>query len=65
MTGEEGKPMNGYEAFDQLRMKIRRIMEAYREGDNSSLTDMAENGQFLYDNLEELMSKADRWEVER
>lgn len=55
--------MTGNEAFDQLVFKISRIMEAYREGDNSSLTDMAENGQFLYDNLEELMNGVENWEV--
>lgn len=57
--------MNGNEAFDQLKIKIRRAMVAYREGNNSSLIDMAENGQFLYDELEELMNSVDRWEVER
>ena len=56
--------MNGNEAFMQLIIKVKRIMEAYREGNNFSLTDMAENGQFLYDNLEELMKRVDHWEIE-
>lgn len=53
--------MNGNEAFMQLIIKVKRIMEAYREGNSSSLIDMAENGQFLYDNLEELMKCAEGW----
>ena len=56
--------MTGTEAFDQLKMKLRRVMTAYEEGDSSSLTDMAENGQFLYDNLDELIRSAEKWEVE-
>ena len=56
--------MNGNEAFDQLKMKLRRVMQAYEEGDSSSLTDMAENGQFLYDSLEELVESAEKWGVE-
>ena len=56
--------MTGREAFDQLKMKLRRVMQAYEEGDSSSLTDMAENGQFLYDNLVELMNSVEKWRVE-
>ena len=48
--------MNGNEAFDQLKVKIRRIMEAYREGGN---------GYLLYVWLDELMNSVDKWEVER
>ena len=55
--------MTGREAFDQLKMKLRRVMQAYEEGDSSSLTDMAENGQFLYDSLEELVESAEKWDV--
>ena len=55
--------MNSNEAFDQLKIKIRRAMQAYEECDSSSLIDMAENGQFLYDNLVELMNSVDKWEV--
>ena len=56
--------MNGNEAFMQLIIKVRRIMEAYKDGNNSSVLDMAENGQFLYDNLEELVKRAEHWEIE-
>ena len=48
--------MNGNEAFDQLKVKIRRIMEAYREGGN---------GYLLYIWLDELMNSVDKWEVEK
>ena len=55
MKEEDRKTITAYEAFDQLRMKIRRIMEAYREGGN---------GYLLYMWLDELMSRADKWEIE-
>lgn len=56
--------MNYHEAFDQLMMKLMRIRQVYAENDSSSLIDMAENGQFLYDNLDELIRSAENWRVE-
>lgn len=52
------------EAFDQLLMKLARIGNAYDEGASNSLVDMAENGQFLRDNLEELVKCAEKWKLE-
>ena len=52
------------EAFDQLLMKLARIGTAYDEGNNDCLVDMAENGQFLRDNLEELVRCAEKWKLE-
>ena len=52
--------MNSNEAFDQLKIKLHRIMQAYEDNDNPTNA-----GFLLYMWLDELLRSADKWEVER